>query len=155
MSNCSDSNSSREKPPQMEQRGEHSNTQRVINTGCSTMLNGSSQSRSALIVYTLPPLYTGAPSHMRTSPQIARHAKVTRASPRAQHTRASLPSGCPASLILCLECYRLLPHPRLSFVVSVVRSSYFSHFSSLHVQDMYIHCLLTIVPHVTMHDGPV
>jgi len=29
--------------------------------------------------------------------------------------------------ILCLECFRWLPHPRLSFLVSVVRSSYFRH----------------------------
>ena len=28
---------------------------------------------------------------------------------------------------ICLECYRRLPHPRLSFLVSVVRSSYFRH----------------------------
>jgi len=43
----------------------------------------------------------------------------------------------------CLECYRRLPHPRLSFVVSVVRFSYFSHFSSL-VSVVYRTCTKTL-----------
>ena len=44
--------------------------------------------------------------------------------------------------VKCLECYRRLPHPRLSFLVSVVRFSYFSHFSSL-VSVMYRTCTCT------------
>jgi hypothetical protein len=43
------------------------------------------------------------------------------------------------------ECYHRLPHPRFSFLVSVVYSSYFRHFSSLDsvmYSDMYTHCHL-------------
>ena len=52
----------------------------------------------------------------------------------------------------CLECYRRLPHPRLSFVVSVVSSSYFRTFvlKTAYVQDMYTHTVTLL--HVT--NGP-
>ena len=53
------------------------------------------------------------------------------------------------------ECYHRLPHPRFSFLVSVVYSSYFRHFSSLDsvmYSDMHTHCHLYTSD---CDDGPV